>query len=148
MRFWLTAVAILVLDQLSKWWVRENMSVGDYWALINGFVDIRYIHNKGAAFGILQGGGLLFMVMAAIVIAATVYFIYKFPLPPLAHFSLGMIAGGALGNLIDRVVYGAVVDFISVGWFPVFNIADTAIVCGAALLVLWMFRDETISKAL
>jgi signal peptidase II len=60
---------------------------------------------------------------------------------------LGLIVGGALGNLIDRIIYGSVVDFISVGWFPVFNLADSAIVCGGILLVLWMFIDETFKSA-
>ncbi|NLV22485.1 MAG: signal peptidase II [Syntrophomonadaceae bacterium] len=147
MRFWLTAAAVLILDRISKWWIMENMNVGDCWALISGFINIRYIHNEGAAFGILQGRSLLFMLMAAIVIVATIYFIYKYNLPALAHFSLGLIVGGALGNLIDRIIYGSVVDFISVGWFPVFNIADSAIVCGGALLVWWMFMDETIKSA-
>lgn len=147
MRFWLTAGAVLILDRLSKWWIMENMNVGDSWALINDIVNIRFIQNKGAAFGILQGGGILFVIMAVVVIIATIYFIRKYQLPPLAHYSLGLIVGGALGNLIDRIIYGSVVDFISVGWFPVFNLADSAIVCGGILLVLWMFIDETFKSA-
>lgn len=147
MRFWLTAGVVLVLDRLSKWWIMENMNIGDSWALITGIVNIRFIQNKGAAFGILQGRGLLFILMAVLVIIATIYFIQKYQLPPLAHYSLGLIIGGALGNLIDRIIYGSVVDFISVGWFPVFNLADSAIVCGGILLVLWMFIDETFKSA-
>ena len=147
MRFWLTAGAVLILDRLSKWWIMENMNVGDSWALINDIVNIRFIQNNGAAFGILQGGGLLFVIMAVVVIIATIYFIRMYQLPPLAHYSLGLIVGGALGNLIDRIIYGSVVDFISVGWFPVFNLADSAIVCGGILLVLWMFIDETFKSA-
>ncbi|MBP1762099.1 MAG: Lipoprotein signal peptidase [Firmicutes bacterium] len=147
MRFWLTAGAVLILDRLSKWWIMGNMSIGDSWALITGIVNIRFIQNKGAAFGILQGGRLLFILMAVAVIIATVYFIRKYQLPLLAQYSLGLIVGGALGNLIDRIIYGSVVDFISVGWFPVFNLADSAIVCGGILLVLWMFIDETFKSA-
>lgn len=147
MRFWLTAGAVLILDRLSKWWIMGNMSIGDSWALITGMVNIRFIQNKGAAFGILQGGRLLFILMAVAVIIATVYFIRKYQLPLLAQYSLGLIVGGALGNLIDRIIYGSVVDFISVGWFPVFNLADSAIVCGGILLVLWMFIDETFKSA-
>jgi len=147
LRFWLTAGVVLVLDRLSKWWIMENMNIGDSWALITGIVNIRFIQNKGAAFGILQGRGLLFILMAVLVIIATIYFIQKYQLPPLAHYSLGLIIGGALGNLIDRIIYGSVVDFISVGWFPVFNLADSAIVCGGILLVLWMFIDETFKSA-
>jgi len=147
LRFWLTAGAVLILDRLSKWWIMGNMSIGDSWALITGIVNIRFIQNKGAAFGILQGGRLLFILMAVAVIIATVYFIRKYQLPLLAQYSLGLIVGGALGNLIDRIIYGSVVDFISVGWFPVFNLADSAIVCGGILLVLWMFIDETFKSA-
>jgi signal peptidase II len=147
LRFWLTAGAVLILDRLSKWWIMGNMNIGDSWPLISGFINIRYIHNKGAAFGILQGRGLLFILMAVVVIIATIYFIRKYQLPPMAMYSLGLIVGGALGNLIDRVIYGPVIDFISVGWFPVFNLADSAIVCGGILLVLWMFIDETFKSA-
>ena len=147
MRFWLTAGAILLLDRLSKWWIVGHMNLGDYWPLINGFIDIRYVQNQGAAFGIMQGRGWLFMLMALIVIGVAIYFIYKYPVPPLAQFCLGLICGGALGNLIDRVLYGWVIDFISVGWFPVFNLADCGIVCGGILLVLWLFMDETFKKA-
>jgi len=147
LRFWLTAGAVLVLDRLSKWWIMENMNVGDSWAFITGMVNIRFIQNEGAAFGILQGRGLLFILMAIIMIIATIYFIKKYQLPPMAHYALGLIVGGALGNLIDRIMYGSVVDFISVGWFPVFNIADSAIVCGGIILVLWMFIDETFKSA-
>lgn len=147
MRFWLTAGAVLLLDRFSKWWIMQNMNIGDGWAIIDDIVYLRYIQNQGAAFGIMQGGGLLFVLIAAVVIIGAVYFLFKYHLPPMAQYALGLITGGALGNLIDRVLYGSVVDFISVGWFPVFNLADSGIVCGGILLVLWMYLLETGKKA-
>jgi signal peptidase II len=146
-RFWLTAGAVLLLDRFSKWWIMQNMNIGDGWAIIDDIVYLRYIQNQGAAFGIMQGGGLLFVLIAAVVIIGAVYFLFKYHLPPMAQYALGLITGGALGNLIDRVLYGSVVDFISVGWFPVFNLADSGIVCGGILLVLWMYLLETGKKA-
>jgi len=145
-RFWLTAGFVLILDRFSKGWIMQNMNVGDGQAIMGDLVYLRYIHNEGAAFGLMQGGGLLFVVIAAVVIAGAVYFLFKYHLPPMAQYALGLITGGALGNLIDRVMYGSVVDFISVGWFPVFNLADCGIVCGGTLLVLWLYLLETGQK--
>ena len=142
LRFWLTAGVVLILDRLSKWWIMNNMNIGDFWTLINGFIDIRYIHNKGAAFGIMQGRSLLFMLMAVLVIIGAVYFNQKYSPPRMAQYALGLIIGGALGNVIDRFLFGSVIDFISVGWFPVFNLADSGIVCGGILFVLWMLTDD------
>ncbi len=146
-RFWLTAAIILLLDRLSKWWIMQNMNIGDGWAIIGDLVYIRYIQNQGAAFGIMQGGGLWFVLIAAVVIGGAIYFLFKYHLPSMAQYALGMITGGALGNLIDRVMYGSVVDFISVGWFPVFNLADCGIVCGGTLLVVWLYLLENGEKA-
>ena len=147
MRFYLTAGVVIFLDRLTKGWIMNNMNLGDSWVLISGILDLRYIHNKGAAFGIMQGSSILFMIMAAVVVIGAVYFNQKYCPPRWPQYALGLIVGGALGNVIDRYVFGSVVDFISVGWFPVFNLADTAIVCGGILLMLWIINNEKIHSA-
>lgn len=142
MRFWTTAGVILVLDRLSKLWIMSHIQLGDSWVLINGILNLTYLHNRGAAFGIMQGKAWLFLILAAIVIAAAVYYNSKYQPERWIQYALALIVGGALGNLIDRVMYQSVVDFISVGWFPVFNVADSAIVCGGALFMLYILKSD------
>lgn len=142
MRFWLTAAGVLILDRLSKIWIMNHIQSNDNWVLIDGILNFTYLHNRGAAFGIMQGRAGLFLVMAALVIAAAVYYNSKYHPAPWMQYSLGLIVGGALGNLIDRLIYRSVVDFISVGWFPVFNVADIAITCGGALFMLYVIKTD------
>lgn len=142
MRFWLTTGGILLLDRLSKIWIMNNIGLGTNWVLINGILNISYLHNRGAAFGIMQGQSWLFLTLAAIVIAAAVYYNSKYSLPQWIQYALALIVGGSLGNLIDRLLYRSVVDFISIGWFPVFNVADMAIVSGGILFMLYILKND------
>jgi signal peptidase II len=104
--------------------------------------------NSGAAFGILQGFGDVFTVLAILVAIAIIYY---FPQVPRQDWTLrlamGLQLGGALGNLIDRVTQGSVIDFISIGTFPVFNVADSSISVGVAILILGLWFKERGSKA-
>ena len=142
MRFWLTAGGVLLLDRLSKLWIMNNIDLGTSWVLINGILNISYLHNRGAAFGIMQGQAWLFLALAAIVIAAAVYYNSQYHPQRWIQYALALIVGGSLGNLIDRLLYLSVVDFISIGWFPVFNVADTAIVCGGILFMLYIIKND------
>lgn len=142
MRFWLTIITVLLLDRGSKLWIMSHMNAGSSWDLINDIVSLTYIYNSGAAFGIMQGKAWLFVVAAALVITFAFYYIYKYNPALRIQYALALIVGGALGNGIDRIFYSAVVDFISVGWFPVFNVADIAIVCGGALLLIYILVHE------
>lgn len=141
MRFWLTTITVLLLDRASKLWIMSHMNPGSSWDLINGILSITYIFNPGAAFGIMQGKAGLFVVAAAVVITFALYFMYKYNPALRIQYALALIVGGALGNVIDRIFYNAVVDFISVGWFPIFNVADIAIVCGGALLLIYILLN-------
>lgn len=142
MRFWLTAAGVLVFDRLSKIWIMDHIQSGDNWVLINGILNITYLHNRGAAFGIMQGKAWLFLILAAIVIAAAIYYNSKYHPQRWLQYALALVVGGALGNLIDRLLYRSVVDFISIGWFPVFNVADIAITCGGALFMLYVLKTD------
>ena len=142
------AGAIIALDQWTKWLVRENIPFGGQWlpeslSWISPYARIMNWHNSGAAFGMFQQGGLVFTVLAFVVIAIILYY---FPQTESNDWSLrlalGLQLGGAAGNLIDRLMFGRVTDFISVGSFPIFNVADSSITLGVGVLFLgaWLAK--------
>lgn len=150
--FWLQVMLLLVaalvvaVDHLSKLYVEQRLPLNMTVAPLPGWEHlfrITHVSNTGAAFGLFPGGGTLFTVVAFIV--AAVIIIYNFQLPggqPLLRVALGLQLGGALGNLIDRLRLGHVTDFLDFGNWPVFNLADTAIVGGVAILGLMMVYEE------
>jgi len=142
LRFWASILSILLIDQFTKYWISGKIAVGGSIRLIDDIVTLTYVHNRGAAFGILQGQGPFFLIMALLVTVGLVYYHLKYSPPRWLQYASGCIVGGALGNVIDRWFYGSVRDFISVGWWPVFNVADMAIVCGGALLMLYVLLNE------
>ncbi len=144
--FWLWllwALLLIALDQASKAWIVQNYLLGQ-WTAITDFFNIVRAHNTGAAFSFLaQAGGWQRWLFTGIGLVATVLItwqLYKHPGQRLMNFALASILGGALGNVIDRVQHGYVVDFLDFHWagshFPAFNVADIAISVGAAALVL------------
>jgi signal peptidase II len=135
------AAVVVALDQLTKWWAVEALddrTIDLVWTL-----RLNLTLNEGAAFG-LGGSGLgpVIGVLAVVVVAALVR-AGRVEASPVVHVALGMVAGGAVGNLLDRAfrtdpgdgfMGGAVVDFIDLQWWPIFNVADVALVCGVILL--------------
>ena len=145
------ASLVLGLDQLSKYLVRTRLAFGETWSpfpWLAGVVRVVYWNNTGAAFGLFPSGGLVFTVVAIIVSVAILYY---YPRLPRGYFplrlALGLQLGGAIGNLTDRLLHGTVIDFISVGSFPVFNLADSSISIGVAILIVTMWIDERRNKA-
>lgn len=148
--FFVLAAAIIALDQFTKWLVRSNLSYGETWpADSDAFVRIIHVSNSGAAFGILQGQTPFLIVMSVLGLGAILlYYVY----PPMDHglirIALGMQLGGAVGNLIDRVRRGEVTDFIDVGSFPTFNVADSAIsVSIVAVLIFFVLQEAEAARA-
>jgi signal peptidase II len=142
----LLAGVIIALDQWTKYLVRETLpfqAIWSPWPWLTPFARIVHWKNTGAAFGIFQGFGNVFTILAIVVSIAILYY---FPQVPRRDWTLrlamGMQLGGAIGNLIDRLFFGSVTDFISVGNFAVFNIADASISIGVAILVLGMLAKE------
>lgn len=148
---------IIALDQWTKYVVRLKLDVGEAWSPTEWLMPYaRIIHwnNTGAAFGIFKAGGLLFTVIAIVVVLAILYY---YPRIPAEHgalrFALTLQLSGAVGNLIDRLIYGTVTDFVSLVTFPVFNLADASISIGTAILVasIWVeerrSRDESTNRA-
>ena len=139
------AVAVFVADQLSKWWAVETLDT----RIIDivGSLRFRLALNHGAAFSLSQGRGPIISVLALVVVGILLR-TGRHATRPLAAVALGMVVGGALGNLSDRAfragegfLGGGVVDFIDLQWWPIFNVADTGVVCGAILLVLLSWRE-------
>ncbi len=139
MVFFLTALLVAVADQLSKMWIRSNLVVGQSLPE-TGFFRLTHIQNTGAAFGLFQGQSFALTIVALVgIIVLLVYalLIYRrFPILDnlLGKSALGLILGGTVGNLIDRLHLGYVTDFIDIGIWPAFNIADSAIVVGVIIL--------------
>lgn len=141
------ATVAVVLDQLSKLWVVRTLgpeTMTNFIPLVGSSVRIAYSHNTGVAFSLFQGHPELLTVTALLIVAGAIYF-YLTQMPNrrlLVQLIMGLILGGAFGNIIDRVRLGYVVDFIQVGWFPIFNLADSFISIGAVLLMVQFLRDE------
>lgn len=135
--FWGAALAVIVLDQVTKAAVRATLERGESWPDADWPLKIRYVTNTGAAWGILEGQTLFLIIMAFIGLMA-IYLYYRNP--PFDHWiaaaAIGMLLGGALGNLIDRIRLGRVTDFVDPWRFPAFNVADSAITVGVAVLIL------------
>lgn len=142
----LIMAAVLILDQGSKYLVETRIPLYSYWAPIPGLEDlIRITHtaNTGAVFGLFQGTGMVFAGLAVIVAGAILYINHTLPSGQwLLRVALGLQLGGALGNMIDRFRQGHVTDFIDVGPWYIFNIADMAIVSGVILFGIVLIRDE------
>ncbi|HEY2420498.1 MAG TPA: signal peptidase II [Neobacillus sp.] len=151
MFYYLIALFVILLDQTTKWLIVSRMNYGDSITIIDKFFYITSHRNSGAAWGILQGQMWLFYVITLIVIVAIIYYIQKAAKGKwLLGVSLSFMLGGAIGNFIDRVFRKEVVDFIHTyifGYnFPVFNIADSALVIGVILLMIQMLFDERGTK--
>lgn len=150
----LTAGIVVALDQWTKWLVRENLPFQGTWLpawlnWLSPYARIVHWHNSGAAFGMFQEAGNVFTILAFLVIAAIFYYYPRVePADRFLRLAMGLQLGGALGNLIDRLMKGQVTDFISIGNFPVFNVADSSISVGVVVLLLSVWSREKNEKRL
>ncbi|KNF08727.1 lipoprotein signal peptidase LspA [Gottschalkia purinilytica] len=142
------AFIIVILDQLTKYYAVSHLAGKEPFIIIKDFFQFSYVENRGAAFGILQEQRLFFIMLTLIVILGIiVYTKINKKLSKASKTSLGMILGGAVGNFIDRLRLGYVIDFIDFKFgkvydFPVFNIADIFIVIGTFLLMYLIITDK------
>jgi signal peptidase II len=142
--FALVAVVVFVVDRVTKVLVSANVPVGTEQQVLP-FVWITNTHNAGAAFGFAQEGALLavFLIGSIVVAAGLVYYVARTPLSTAAGALLGLIMGGTVGNGYERLVNHSVTDFIALHFWPVFNVADSAISVGVALLLLgYLVRSQ------
>ena len=143
------SILIVVLDQVSKLAAIRHLKGNVPYVIIENFFQLNYVENFGAAFGILQHKKILFIIITSLVVVCISLFLIRnqHTLNRFMKVALGMLLGGAVGNLIDRIRLGYVVDFISVKLinkydFPVFNVADVFIVVGTALIVILVSFDR------
>lgn len=145
--YYIIAMVIVVIDQLSKWIVVKTMEYGDSTAVIENFFYITSHRNQGAAWGILQGQMPLFYIITVVVVIGIIYYMQSYAKESkLLTVSLSLILGGALGNFIDRLFRKEVVDFFDFMIFrydyPIFNIADSSLVVGVFLFIIATIIDE------
>ena len=150
MLYAIVGTVVLILDQLLKLWVNKNIPINDIKPLIPGVIRLTNIHNTGAAFGLFPGARILLLVVLLLFTAAAVFLLWKgIVRKPLGRWSLALLLVGALGNGLDRALFGYVVDmfeFLFVD-FAIFNVADAALTVGCALMA-WslIFRPDDWSE--
>ncbi|HUB04508.1 MAG TPA: signal peptidase II [Solirubrobacteraceae bacterium] len=130
----LVAAIVIALDQITKSLVRSNIEVGDHEKFLPG-VTLVHDQNTGVAFTLFAGGGALVLVVTLAALALLIGYFARRPERPLLWLPTGMLVGGAIGNLIDRIAHGAVTDFIKLPHWPAFNVADMSITFGVLTLL-------------
>ena len=134
--FGIIAVAVIILDQLSKQYIQAHMLPGMSLPVLDNIFHITYVLNPGAAFGILENQQMFFIAIALLMLALTIYFFRQIPSSfKMMRLGLSLLAGGAAGNVIDRIQTGVVIDFFDFRIWPVFNVADIAIVTGVGCVI-------------
>ncbi|HOQ08917.1 MAG TPA: signal peptidase II [Syntrophomonadaceae bacterium] len=136
MRFWITVLSVMFLDQITKWWIASNYQVGESHPLLGNWLYLTYVQNRGAAFGILPGQAWFFLAAAALVILGLIIYNHRYTVEKPVQIWTGLLVAGAAGNFIDRWRLQYVIDFLDLRWWPVFNLADAAVVVGGILLVI------------
>ena len=143
----LVAALLLALDQLTKWLVVTHLQRGAF-VRVCPFLKIKYTYNTGVAFGLWAGGGRVLPVLAAVCIIALLIWGSRYARrSALVGWALALVVGGALGNMLDRVRLGHVIDFIDLSFWPVFNFADMCVVAGALLLLYHGLRRHEPGRA-
>jgi signal peptidase II len=140
------ASIVFGLDQLSKYLIVQNIPLWGSWSLLPALERLArftFITNTGAAFGMFPQLGNIFTIIAIVVIVGIATFHTHLPIHHLwGRVSLGLVLGGAMGNFVDRLMRGYVVDFIDIGFWPIFNIADISIVIGICILTYYLWDQE------
>lgn len=137
-----------LLDRITKLWVLDSLKNTGGKTIIKDFFDLTYVENKGAAWSIFSGKTMFLIVFTVIILSGVVFYLIKCrPKNKIVRTALSLIIAGALGNIVDRVIYKHVIDFVSVHYkdtyyYPIFNIADVCVVIGTFLLLICMLRDD------
>ncbi len=137
--FFVTALLVLLLDQASKWWIQWTLSPGQSVPILPGVLYFTLSFNSGIAFGLFPQFGRVFLWLSLGVVGAVLVYYLRLPAPSgWTTLIASLLTGGALGNVVDRLRLGHVVDFVDFRVFPVFNLADTAVTCAT---ILWIVRQ-------
>ena len=144
----LVAFLIIVIDQVTKWIIASSMKIGDSYEVIPNFLNITSHRNNGAAWGILSGKMFFFYIITVIILIVLVlFFIKEAQYNLFMQLAISLLFAGALGNFIDRLFNGEVVDFIDTNIFgydfPIFNVADSSLTIGVILVIIVLLKDTT-----
>ncbi len=142
--FYLIVALVFASDQLSKWWVMKTLGDGGEKQIFGNAFMLTLAHNRGGAWGVMPQNGIVFIVFAAVAIVALMVAYHRMPQIELfVGTAFALALGGAMGNLLDRLRFGSVVDFFNVNiiHWPIFNVADSAITIGIILLLLHFVRS-------
>ncbi|MDW7672907.1 MAG: signal peptidase II [Bacillota bacterium] len=143
MLFWVVAAVIFIIDRSTKYLVVANMSPGQSIPILENIFHLTYVLNPGAAFGLFAYQTMFFILIAVLVVGVILYFNWTLPAgKQFLRIGLALQLGGSLGNLLDRIQSGYVVDFFDFRVWPVFNIADIAIVTGVVILAYEILRTD------
>lgn len=139
--FYLISLAVIVLDQILKFLLMKNIAFNQSIPVIKNVFHITLMQNYGAGFGILQGFGSLFIWVALVVLGLILFYWDKIKTNA-ERICMALIVGGLIGNLIDRIIFGYVIDFIDFRIWPVFNIADSAMTIGVIGLLFFLSKNK------
>lgn len=145
------ALVVAIFDQATKQWIRNTFALHDGITVINGVFDLRYVQNTGAAFGMFEGNNHWLVLLSAVVLVLLVRYWRVLMGESLLHrVAIGLMLGGVAGNLLDRLRFSHVIDFLDFYWgrshFPAFNVADSAICVGVTLYVLLSLGEAVQSR--
>ncbi|MFO7151636.1 MAG: signal peptidase II [Bacillota bacterium] len=146
---WIFAAIIFATDQFTKALIKARMVPNQSIPVIDNILHLTYVQNTGAAFSLLKGRIIFFVAVSLAVISVIIYYLIKVPdEKKFFKFALALVLGGAFGNLADRLRFGYVIDFIDFRVWPVFNVADSAVVIGVILLFYLIMFDRDILESL
>ncbi|MCM3616334.1 signal peptidase II [Sutcliffiella horikoshii] len=151
--YYLIALGIIIVDQLTKWLVVRYMELGESIPIIHNFLYLSSHRNRGAAWGILEGQMYFFYIITVGVVIGLIVYLQKLPKEqPWMKLALSLMLGGAIGNFIDRVLHQEVIDFINTFIFtydfPIFNVADSALVIGVGIILVLTLLEGKKEKEL
>ena len=142
---WIIAISVFVLDRISKLWISQKFALNETTEIIKNIFHLTLVHNTGAAFGIFRNQTLFFISISVFAIVAIIVYIKRSPKHSRSRdIALALILGGAFGNLVDRLFFGYVIDFLDFRVWPVFNVADSAITIGTVLLIFSLVHKNKI----
>ena len=142
----IVAFFAVFLDQISKYFFITKFTIDESVPVIKNIFHLTLTKNTGGAFSFFSGNNSLFFWLSLIIIGILLYSLSQFPKNNLVLISMGLILGGAIGNILDRIFYGGVVDFLDFRIWPVFNFADSFISLGVAGIILYYFKEELFKK--
>lgn len=139
----LVAVTVIIVDRIVKFYVTENLRLGESIPVIGNAFMITRSENLGGGFGVMQGQNWLFIGAAALVLALMIYFYNTIIYDRLLVFASAFVLGGTVGNMMDRLFFGRVIDYVNFSFWPTFNISDASLTIGIALFIIYLYRWQS-----